>query len=187
MESFACKCYIKEHCYGIDLIVISKRVLMKSSIVIFLTVLTVFLQGMEVPKTQDFLIGKTNVRLTKGCIYDVDGPENLMIIGFHEQRRFKSILYGKNDYAQGGCTYGLVNRLAYIKNKDDASLSEDDDYKVYDNKEFWKNADTKKLSSQVLQVYEPQISLQKDSTGKEDHLYIVEKSDRFSLRVVEYG
>ena len=140
---------------------------MKNSIVIFLSVSTVFLQGMEVQNSFDFLVGPTTVRLTKGCIYDVDGQVDLMVVGTNQQNSLH--LPWGSDKRPGFITEVYENKV-FIHNKDDDSASDEEIYKPCNHRGFVKNPPTKKIQSKVIQVVEPRIFFQ-DGDLANDYYY----------------
>ncbi len=113
---------------------------------------TAFLQGMENQNSVSFLLGKTMVRLTQGCIYDFDRTVDLMVVGRNEQRILKDFDFV--DISWVGRVREVENDTVYIKNKgtDSPSDSDDDTYT-----KLWHNAPTKQLNCRVISVVEPWI------------------------------
>lgn len=122
---------------------------------------TALLHGMEDQNSLSFPIGKTIVKLTKGCIYDADGTVDLMVVGRVQQKQLQEPSFG--DLFDTGMMFNVKENIVYIKNKEtDDSASDDDTYKPYPNpnrnrRELWKHAYTKQLQNKVIAIIEPRI------------------------------
>ena len=123
---------------------------------------TALLHGMEDQNSLSFPIGKTVVKLTKGCMYDADGTVDLMVVGRVQQQQLKNPSFG--DLFKTGLMFNIKENIVYIKNEGtDDSASDDDTYKPYpnpttDNKKLWEHAHTKRLQNRVISIIEPRIA-----------------------------
>src|ERR1700733_9033661 len=107
------------------------RVMMKKSIMIIACMSTVLLYGAEPPLNEwSIVVGKTTIKLTKGCISSVSNV-GLVIVGRNEQQKLREPDSSDNSRCVGRL-YNVKNNTVCIKNKDDASASDDDIYKAFD-------------------------------------------------------